>query len=67
MNEVIKCLCERKSCKRFLSKQIKKRDLDLILKAGTFAPTGKGMQSPIMVVLQNKEDIDKLRKINAKI
>ncbi len=67
MNEVIKCLCERKSCKKFLSKQIKKRDLDLILKAGTFAPTGKGMQSPIMVVLQNKEDIDKLRKINAKI
>ena len=40
MNEVIKCLCERKSCKRFLSKQIKKRDLDLILKAGTFEGMG---------------------------
>ena len=67
MNEVIKCLCERKSCKRFKSEQIKKEDLDLILKAGTFAPCGKGLQSPIILVLQDKEKIEKLSKLNASI
>ena len=67
MNEVIKCLCERKSCKRFKSEQIKKEDLDLILKAGTYAPCGKGLQSPIILVLQDKEKIEKLSKLNASI
>lgn len=67
MNEVINCLISRRSCKNFQSKQIKKSDLNEILKAGTYAPNGKGLQSPIIVVLQDKEKIAKLSKLNAKI
>ena len=67
MNEVIECLCERKSCKKFKSEQIKKEDLDLILKAGTYAPCGKGLQSPIILVIQDKQKIEKLSKLNASI
>ena len=67
MNEVIKCLCERKSCKKFGNKQIKKEDLDLILKAGTYAPTGKGRQAPIILVLQDKKRIEQLSRLNASI
>ena len=67
MNETIKTLIERRSCKKFKSEQIKKEELDLILQAGLNAPTGKGMQSPIILVLQDKEKIEKLREINKKI
>ena len=67
MNETIKTLIERRSCKKLKSEQIKKEELDLILQAGMNAPTGKGMQSPIILVLQDKEKIEKLREINKKI
>ena len=67
MNDTIKTLIERRSCKKLKSEQIKKEELDLILQAGMNAPTGKGMQSPIILVLQDKEKIEKLREINKKI
>ena len=67
MNETIKNLVERRSCRKYSSTQIKEDELNSVLKAGEYAPTGMGMQSPIIVVLRNKSIIDKLSKINAKI
>lgn len=67
MNKVIKCLTERKSCKKFKSEQIKPEELELILKAGTCAPSGKGLQSPIILVLQDAKTIKKLSKLNTSI
>ena len=67
MNEPIKNLIERRSCRKYESKQIKDEELNAILKAGEYAPSGMGLQSPKMVVLQNKETIKKLSKLNAKI
>ncbi len=67
MNETIKNLVERRSCRKYSSTQIKEDELNSVLKAGEYAPTGMGMQSPIIVVLQNKSIIDKLSKLNAKI
>lgn len=54
MNETIKNLVERRSCRKYSSTQIKEDELNSVLKAGEYAPTGMGMQSPIIVVLQNK-------------
>lgn len=67
MNKTIKNLIERRSCKDFKDEQISDEDLNFILKAGTFAPCGMGMQSPIILVLQNKATIKNLSKLNAKI
>lgn len=67
MNETIKNLVERRSCRKYSTTQIKEDELNSVLRAGEYAPTGMGMQSPIIVVLQNKITIDKLSKINAKI
>ena len=67
MNETIENLIERRSCRKYESKQIKDEELNAILKAGEYAPSGMGLQSPKMVVLQNKETIKKLSKLNAKI
>ena len=67
MNETIKNLIERRSCRKYSTTQIKEEELNSVLKAGEYAPTGMGRQSPIILVLQNKEKIEKLSKINAQI
>lgn len=36
-----------------------------MLEAGTYAPTGMGTQSPLMVVVQDKGTIARLSKMNA--
>ena len=65
-NEVIKALVERRSVRRYTKKQVEEEKLQLILKAGTYAPTGMGSQSPIMVVVQDPETISLLSRLNAK-
>ena len=67
MNEVLKCLKERRSVRKYRSEQIKDSELEQILEAGTYAPTGMGMQSPIMVAVQDPETIAKLSKMNAAV
>lgn len=66
-NEVLKALVERRSCRKYKPQQIKPEELDAILKAGTYAPTGCGKQSPKIVVVQNPEVIAKISKWNADI
>lgn len=67
MNEVLKCLKERRSVRKYKKEQIKESELNLILEAGTYAATGMGMQSPIMVVVQDAPTIEKLSKMNAAV
>lgn len=67
MNEVLKCLEQRRSCRGYASEQLKEEDLQAILRAGTYAATGMGRQSPKIVVLQKPEDIAQLEKMNARI
>jgi nitroreductase len=64
-NEVIKTLTERRSVRRYTKKQVEEEKLELILKAGTYAPSGMGSQSPIMVVVQDPETISLLSRLNA--
>lgn len=66
-NETLETLKSRRSCKAYKPEQIKEEELDAILEAGTYAPTGMGKQSPIMIAVQNKADIAELEKINAEI
>lgn len=68
MNETINTLLSRRSCKSFIkNKRVSNEILDKIAEVGTFAPTGKGMQSPIIVIVNDDETVSKLSKINAKI
>ena len=46
---------------------IPKEDLDLILEAGTYAATGMGMQSPVIVAVTDKATRDQLSKMNADV
>ena len=67
MNDTIKVLCERRSVRSYKDKQVPKEILDEILKCGTFAPSGMGLQSAVIVAIQDKELIKKIAKINASI
>lgn len=68
MNETLKVLETRRSCRNFDSdKMISEEDLNAIIKAGTYAPTGMGKQSPIIIAVTNKEMRDMISKENAKI
>ena len=58
---------QRRSIRRFQPEQIKQQELDLILEAGTYAPTGMNLQSPVMAVIQDKDTIRLLEKENAKV
>ena len=49
----------RRSVRKYKKEQIAEEQLQAILKAGTYAPTGMGAQSPVMVVVQDPELIRK--------
>ena len=67
MKETLIDLKERRSCRKYLPQQIKEEELNAILAAGTYAPTGMGAQSPVIVVVQKPELIEKISKMNAKV
>ncbi len=67
MKETLLDLKTRRSCRKYQPEQIKEEELLAILEAGTYAPTGMGAQSPIIVAVQDKETRDYLSKLNAGI
>lgn len=67
MNSVIENMISRRSVRKFKSDMLPKETINEIIKAGTYAPTGRGMQSPIIVAVTNKKLRDRLSNINAQI
>ena len=67
MNETIKNLLERRSCRAYEDRQITDAELDTILEAGTYAPTGMGKQSPLIVAVQNPETVKTVERLNATV
>lgn len=68
MNETLKVLETRRSCRKFSTdKMVSDEEIKAIVKAGTYAATGRGLQSPIILVVTNKELRDKLSAENARI
>lgn len=65
--EALKVLKERRSVRRFKPQQITDAELDAVLEAGTYAPSGKGKQPCIIIAVQNKDDIARLSKMNAAV
>lgn len=67
MNETLKVLETRRSCRNFKPDMIKDEELKAILKAGTFAATGMGKQSPLIIAVTDKALRDELSEENRKI
>ena len=67
MNETLKVLEERRSCRNFKPDMITEDELQQILRAGTYAATGMGKQSPIIIAVTKKELRDQFAEENRKI
>ena len=67
MKETLRDLKTRRSVRSYQKKQISDEQLNAILEAGTWAPTGMGAQSPVIVVIQNPELIARLSRLNAEV
>ena len=67
MNDTLKVLETRRSCRNFKPDMIPEETLEEILKAGTYAATGMGKQSPIIIAVTKKELRDQLSEENRKI
>ena len=62
--EIIK---DRRSVKKYTDKPVPRELIEKVCRAGTWAATGMGRQSPIILAVTNKEVRDKLSKINAEV
>ncbi len=67
MNETLKTLKERRSCRSYKPDPVPAEVLDQILEAGLYAPTGMGRQSPVMIAVTDRETRDKLSRMNAAV
>ncbi len=65
--DAIKNMLTRTSVKKYKPDPVSKEILDQILEAGTYAPTGRNAQSPIILAVTNKQVRDELSKLNAKV
>ena len=66
-NEVLKNIITRRSVKKYRPEQIKAEELDAVLEAGLYAPSGMGAQSPVMVAVQDRETMDQIVRMNAAV
>lgn len=67
MNETLKVLETRRSFRNFKSDMVKEDDLNSIIWAGTYAATGMGKQSPIIIAVTDKAMRDEISEANRKI
>ena len=65
MNEAYNNLLTRRSIRKYRAEQISRAELDAVLEAGKCAPSGRNMQSAIMIAVQDPETVALLSKLNA--
>lgn len=63
MNPVMQALLSRRSIRRFTDRKIEPEKLDMILKAGYYAPTGRNMQTWRFTVIQNEKNIQHIKEV----
>lgn len=67
MNEVLRAIKERRSVRRYKPDMVPKELINQIIEAGTFAASGHGKQSPIIIAVTDKETRDQLARMNREI
>ncbi len=67
MKETLYDLKSRRSCRKYLPTQIKEEELNAILEAGTYAPSGMNRQPAVIVAVQDSETRNKIARLNAAV
>ncbi|MDY4205563.1 nitroreductase family protein, partial [Porcincola intestinalis] len=66
-NVVLDAIRSRRSCRAYKSEMVPKELIKTVAEAGTWAATGMGRQSPVIVAVTDKAVRDELSEMNAKI
>jgi len=66
-NAVIEAIRHRRSVRAYKSEQISSEELNTILEAATWAPSGHGKQDSLIVAVQDEELCKQLRRMNAEV
>jgi len=67
-NEVLECLKTRRSIRAFDPDKVPSRELVAkVVEAGTYAPSGMGKQSPVIIAVMDKAVRNRLSKMNAEV
>lgn len=67
MSNTIDAILSRRSIRKYKPDMVPKEIIEKIVQAGTYAATGMGKQSPVILAVTNKELRDKLSKMNAEV
>ena len=67
MSDVLTKMKTRRSIRKYKPDAVGQELLDQIIEAGTFAANGRGLQSPIIIAVTNKEMRDKIMEMNRMI
>lgn len=67
MKKDLDIILQRRSIRKYSSKQISREELDMVLEAGVCAASGKNGQSAIIVAVQNPEDVAYMSRLNGQI
>jgi len=67
MNETLNNLKTRRSIRSYQPEQVDKALLEQVLEAGTYAPTGGGRQTPVIVAVQDPDTVKQLSRMNAAV
>ena len=60
-------LLTRRSVRKYSDRPVEDEKLDKVLTAGLYAPTGMNNQLPVLVAVRDKENRDKLSRMNAAV
>ena len=66
-NQTLEVLKTRRAIRSYEERIPEKELLDKVLEAGTYAPTGMGAQSPIIVAVTDRQTRDRLSELNAAV
>lgn len=67
MNEVIKAMKERRSCRSFTDEMPDMKDIKEVIDAGLYAANGRGRQAVITICVTDRKMRDKISEDNRKI
>lgn len=65
MTDILDTLKARRSCRAYTAQPVGKDELAKIIEAGTFAASGMGKQSAVIVAVTDRETRDRLSAMNA--
>ena len=66
-NDFLEMMKTRRSIRAYKPDTVPEVLLSAVLEAGTYAPTGRGKQSPVIIAITDKEVRERISKLNAAV